>query len=184
VQRREYERLRVGAALERDPGEATDAAVGAVAASHVADTELLGGPILMAERAGHLPFFRCEPDQLHAPLDGDTTGSQVLIQDRFGLGLRYEQQEWVRGVLEPDVEQPRADQLLAEMHLQVDRVVATRDQRLRHAETPQHLEGARQHHQCARLVHAIELAVDDPDRRTERVELRRERETRGAATDN
>ena len=77
-----------------------------------------------------------------------------------------------------------AHQLLAEMHLQPDRVVAPLDQLLRDAETPQHLEGARQHHQRARLVDPIELAIDDPDRRTERIELRRERETRGAGTDN
>jgi len=28
----------------------------------------------MPERAGHLLFFRCERDQLHAPLDVDAAG--------------------------------------------------------------------------------------------------------------
>ena len=92
----EYERLRVGAALERDPGEATHAAVRAVAANQVADAQPLGGSILMAERACHLPFFRCERDQLHAPLDVDSLGSQVLVQDRFGLGLRVKSRNGYR----------------------------------------------------------------------------------------
>jgi len=70
----EGERLRVRAAHGPDPGEATDAAVGAVAANQVADTEPLSRPIVMPERAGHLLFFRCERDQLHAPLDVDAAG--------------------------------------------------------------------------------------------------------------
>ena len=108
----------------------------------------------------------------------------MLVQHRLGFGLRNEEQEWVRGVLEPDVEEARARQLPAEMDLQLHRVVATLDQLLRDAETPQHLKRARQHHQRARLVRAIELAIDDPDRRTERVELRRKRKARGAGTDD
>ncbi len=43
----ERERLRVRAAPERDPGEATDGAARAVAAGQEAGTELLGAPILI-----------------------------------------------------------------------------------------------------------------------------------------
>jgi hypothetical protein len=126
----EHERLRVRAAFERDPGEATDAAARAVAASQVAGAKLLSGPILMAKRAVHVLFFRCERDELHTPLDVDAAGSEVLVQHRLGLGLRDEKQEWVRGVLEPDVEEPRAHKLLSEVPLQLDGVVASLDQPL------------------------------------------------------
>jgi len=138
----------------------------------------------MAKRAGHPLFFCCERDQLQAPLDLDAAGSQVLIQHRLGLRLRDEQQERVRGVLEPDVEEPRAHQLPPGMHLQLHRVVATLDQPLRDAEAPQNLKRPWQHDQRTRLVHAIELTIDDPDRGTERVELRGQRKARGAGTDD
>jgi hypothetical protein len=54
----------------------------------------------------------------------------VLVQHRLGLGLRDEEQEWVSGVLEPDVEQPRPHHPLAEVQLQPDGVVAPLDQPL------------------------------------------------------
>jgi hypothetical protein len=115
-------------AFARDPGEATDGAARAVAAGQVAGTELLGAPVLMAKRAGEVLSVRCRGDELHAPLDTDAAGSQVLVQHRLGLGLRDEEQEWVRGVLEPDVKERGAHHPLAEAQLQRDGVVAPLDQ--------------------------------------------------------
>jgi hypothetical protein len=124
------ERLRIRAALERNPRQATDAAPGAVAPGHVAGTDLLAAPALMAERAGDLVFVRREGDKLHTPLDPNPAGGQVLVQHGLGLGLRDEEQERVGGVLEPDVEKPRPHDPLAEVHLQLDGVVASLDQPL------------------------------------------------------
>jgi hypothetical protein len=84
----------------------------------------------VAKRAADALFVRREGDELHAPLDLDTAGSQVLLQHRLGLGLRDEEQEWVRGVLEPGVEKPRPHHPRAEVHLEQDGVVATLDQLL------------------------------------------------------
>ena len=126
----ECERLRVRPAFERDPGETADAAAGAVAAGEVAGTEVLDAPVLMAKRAGDVFFGRCVVDELHAPLHLEAASSQVLVQHRLGLGLRDEEQKWVRGVLEPDVEEPRPHDPLTEVHLQLDGVVASLDQRM------------------------------------------------------
>ena len=52
-------------------------------------------------------------DELDAPLDLDALLAEVLVQDCLGLGLGHEQQEWVGGVLEADVEQPHRDDALA-----------------------------------------------------------------------
>lgn len=53
----------------------------------------------MAKRAPDNLFPGRQGDELDAALDVHTACSQVLIQHRLGLGLRHEEQEWVRGVL-------------------------------------------------------------------------------------
>ena len=50
-----------------------------------------------------------EANHLHAPLDRDPTGGQVVVEDFLGLGLGDEQQERVRSVVQAETEQPDAD---------------------------------------------------------------------------
>ena len=84
-----------------------------------------------------------------------------------------EEQERVGGVLEPDVEEPHRHGPPTEVHPQLDRVVASLDQRLRDPESVQHLERARLYRERARLVHPVELAIDDPEPRCQTAEAGR-----------
>lgn len=54
----------------------------------------------------------------------------MLVQYGFGDGLRDEEQERVRGVIEPDIQKTRSYYSLAEVHLQPNSVVAPLDQLL------------------------------------------------------
>jgi hypothetical protein len=172
----ERESVGIAAALERDPCALADAAVRAVAADQVARPHLLAAPVPVAKRAGDLQLIGREGDQIHAALHLDAPFGQVLVQHRFGLGLRDEEQERVGGVLEPDVEQPDRHDPLAEVQPQLHGVVAALDQLLGDLERPQDLERARLHGKRTRLVHAVELAIDDSDAGAERVQLRGERQ--------
>jgi hypothetical protein len=97
----------------------------------------------VAKRAGDALHVCREGDELDAAFDVDAAGSQVLVQHGLGLGLRDEEHEWIRSVLEPDVEEPCPHYLLTEMQLQLDSVVAALDQLLRDPETSHNLERAR-----------------------------------------
>jgi hypothetical protein len=108
----------------------------------------------------------------------------VLVQHRFRLGLRDEEQERVGGVLEPDIEQADRQHPLAEVQPQLYGVVAPLDQLLGDPERPQHLQRARLHRERARLVHTVELAIDNPDAGAQRVQLRGEREPGGPGADD
>jgi hypothetical protein len=68
--------------------------------------------------------------------------------------------------------------------LQLDDVVPSLDQLLRDPEPLQDFERAWLHCECARLMHAIELPVDDPDASAERVQLGRKGEPCRARADD
>jgi len=57
------------------------------------------------------------------------------------------------------------------VHAQLDGIVAAIDQLLRNSEPTQDLERPRLHHQCARLVDSIQLAINDPDGNAESPKL-------------
>jgi hypothetical protein len=75
-------------------------------------------------------LVRREGDELDAPLDVDAAGSQVLVEHGLGLGLGDEEQERVGGVLEADVEEPCPQGPLAEVHVQLNRIVPALDELL------------------------------------------------------
>ena len=104
-----------------------------------------------------------EVGQLDAALDGDALAGQVVVEDRLGRGLRQEQQERVRGVVEAHVEQRHLDGAPAGVQLQPHGRVAPLDQRVGQAEAGQHLERAGLDGQRPRLVHPVEQTVDDAD---------------------
>jgi hypothetical protein len=81
------------------------------------------------------------------------------------------------GVVEPDVEESDRCDALAEVEPQLHGVVAALDQRLGEPERPQELERSRLHGKRTRLVHAVELAIDDPNRGAACMQLSGERET-------
>jgi hypothetical protein len=180
----EHERLRVGAALERDARSFPNRAVGAIAADDVAAAHLLCASVGAAQRAGDSVIVRREADELDAALDRHSARREMLVQDRLCLGLRDEEQEREGSVLEPDVEEAHAHDPVAEVHTQLDGVVASLDQGLCDPEPPQHLERARLHRERARLVHTVELTIDDPDASPELVQPGGERETRRAGADD
>src|SRR4029453_15671290 len=97
----ERESVGIAAALERYPCALADAAVRAVAADQVARPHLLAAPVPVAKRAADLLLTGCERDQFDAALDLDAPFGQVLVQHRFGLGLRDEEQERGGGALAP-----------------------------------------------------------------------------------
>jgi hypothetical protein len=105
----------------------------------------------------------------------------VLVQHRFRLGLQNEEQERVGRALEPDVEEANRHHPLVEVQPQLHGVVAPLDQLLGDPERPQQLKRARLHGKRPRLVHTVELAVDDPDAGAERVQLGGERQPVGPA---
>ena len=93
------EGLRIGAALEPDPGQSAYAAVPAVAAGHEAGRGDLLAAVAVAQRGrGGVPGV-AQAGQLNAALHEDTGRRQMLAEDTFGLGLGQEQQERVGGVL-------------------------------------------------------------------------------------
>jgi hypothetical protein len=57
------------------------------------------------------------------------------------------------------------------VELHPHRVVAARQQLLGHPQPPQDLQRARLDRQRTRLMHTVELPVDDPHRRAEGLEL-------------
>ena len=71
----------------------------------------------------------------------------------------------------PRPKQPDADDAAAGVELDPDRVVAPRDQLLGQPQPAQDLQGARLDGQRARLVHPVQLPVDDANGRPERLEL-------------
>jgi hypothetical protein len=75
-----------------------------VAADEVPGLELLGRVVPAAEGAGDGAGLLPERDQLEASFDADVLGGEMLVQERFGLGLGDEQQERVGRVVEPGVE--------------------------------------------------------------------------------
>ena len=107
----------------------------------------------------------------HAPLHSDAAAGQVVSQHLFGLGLGDQQQERICGVVQAEPEQPDADDAAAGVELDPDRVVAPRDQVLGQPQPAQDLQGARLDAQRARLVHPVQLPVDDANPCSERLEL-------------
>jgi hypothetical protein len=137
------EGLGVGAALERDPGAATHGTAGAIAADHIADADLLGPPVSVAQETGDGVGVGMEADQLHAPLDQDPTGGQLVAEHLFGLGLGDQQQEGIGGVVQAETNQPDTDDAAAGMQLGPDRVVAPPDQLPGQPQPAQDLQGTR-----------------------------------------
>jgi hypothetical protein len=178
----QHERLRVGPAFERDARSFANRAVCPIAADEIAAAHLLRTSVDAAQRARDFLAARRKADELDAALDRPASRREMLVQDRLRLGLRDEEQERECGVLEPDVEEPYADDPFAEVDAQLDGVVASLDQRLCDPESPQHLERARLHRERARLVHAVELTIDDPDADAELLQPGGEREARRAGT--
>jgi hypothetical protein len=165
------EGLGIGAALERDLGGAAHGASGAVAADHIAGAYLLGPPVSMAKNTGHGDGVGTEADQLHTPLDQDPTAGQMVAEDLFGLGLGDQQQERIGAVVQAETKQPDADDAAAGMELDPDRVVAPPDQLVGQPQPAQDLQGARLDTQRARLLHPVQLPVDDANRRPQRPQL-------------
>ena len=95
----------------------------------------------------------------------------MVAQHLFGLGLGDQQQEWIGGVVQAEAKQPDADDAAAGMELDPDRVVAPLDQLLGQPQPAQDLQGARLDAQRARLMHPVQLPVDDANGRPERLEL-------------
>ena len=125
----------------------------------------------MAQGAGDGVRVGVEADQFHAPLDPDAAAGEVVDQDLLGVGLGDEQQERIGGVVKAEVEQPDADDAAASVEVDPDRVVAPRDQLLGNPEAAQDLQGPRLDGQRARLLHPVQLPIDDANGRPERREL-------------
>jgi hypothetical protein len=83
----EHERLGIGVALERNRSLSPHGAVCTVAADEVPGLELLGRAVPAAEGAGDGRGVLPERDQLEASFDADVLGGEMLVQERFGLGL-------------------------------------------------------------------------------------------------
>ena len=165
------EGLGVAAALERDPGATAHGAAGAVATDQPAGAHLLGPPLSVAKDAGDGVVLGLKGGQFHASLRRGAAAGQVAAQDLFGLGLGDEQQERIRGVVQAEPEQPDADDTAAGVELDPDRVVAPPDQFLGDPQPAQNLQGARLDSQRTRLVHPVQLPVDDADGRPQRPQL-------------
>ena len=81
------EGLRIGAALEPDPGQAAYAAVPTVAADHVAGGHDLLAAVAVAQRGRGGVRGVAQADKFNAAFHGDAGRGQVLAEDPFGLGL-------------------------------------------------------------------------------------------------
>ena len=108
----------------------------------------------------------------------------MVTEHLFGVGLGDEQQERIGGVVQAEPEQPDPDDAAASVELDPDRVVAPLEQLLGNAQPAQDLQGAWLDGQRARLVHAVELPVDDAARRPHRLQLGGEGEAGRSGTDD
>src|SRR5262249_6422316 len=89
------------------------------------------------------------------------TGGQVLLEDPLGFRLGDEQQERVRRVVGPDVEQWRLHHPVTEVHLHLYAAVAARQQGVGDAEPDQHLRGRRaQRQRSAPWTYVQEIAAE------------------------
>jgi hypothetical protein len=113
------EGLRIGAALEPDPGQAADAAVPTIAAGHITGGHDLLAAIAVAQRGRGGIRGDAQAGQFNAALHRDAGRGQVLAEDAFGLGLGQEQQEWVGGVIQAKVEHRHRQYPAGDVHAQL-----------------------------------------------------------------
>jgi Domain of unknown function (DUF1330) len=98
----------------------------------------------------------------------------VLAEDAFGLGLGQEQQEWVGGVIQAQIEHRHCQSPAGDVHAQLHSPVSAGDQLVGDTETRQNLQGARLDGQRAGLVHPVQATVDEAGPDTEGGQLRSE----------
>jgi hypothetical protein len=137
---REHEHRRVRTADERDPCQASDGAARTVAPNEEPRTHELGFAAASAKGTDHVIVLWFERDELGASLHRDASGGESLVQHALGLGLREEEQERIRGVLEPDVEQPKPLPVSVRAELKLDGGAAELHQLVGHAEAPKDLQ--------------------------------------------
>jgi hypothetical protein len=168
----EDEGLRIGAALEPDPGQAAYGAVPAVAAGHEAGGHDLLAAVAVAQRGrGGVPGV-AQADQFNATLHADAGRRQMLAEDTFGLGLGQEQQERVGGVLQAEVEHRHRQHPAGDVHAQLHSPVSAGDQLVGDTQPGQNLQGARLDRQRAGLVRPVQATVDEAGPDTECGQLR------------
>src|SRR5262249_18874533 len=89
----EHKVLEIGIALERNTGLLAHGAVSTVTADDVPRADALFDPVGASEHSVDAVVIDAHVRELDAMLDRDTTRCEVRRENRFGLGLRDEQDE-------------------------------------------------------------------------------------------
>ena len=178
------EDLRIGAALEPDPGQAADAAVPTIAAGHVAGGHHLLAAIAVAQCGRGGIRGVAQVGQFNAPFHGHVGRGQVLAEDAFGLGLGQEQQERVGGVIQAEVEHWHRQYPAGDVHAQLHSPVPGGNQLVGDTKSGQNLQGARLDRQRAGLMHPVQPTVDQAGPNAEGGQLRSEGQPSRPGTDH
>jgi hypothetical protein len=119
-----------------------------------------------------------EGNQLLAALDWDAGCIQVLVQDRLGFRLRYEQDEGKTSVHRTHVPKGHCRNRSAlEVQLEASTRTAAGNELLPDAEHLKQFDCACLDGKRAGLMCTVVEAVDDPKARSKTLELRRQRES-------
>jgi len=136
--------------------------VGSIATDHIPGTHLFRLAVALAELAVDRILAGGHRDQLETPFDRDVIRTQVVGQGSLRLRLGDEEQEGKRRVLNSYVKESKTADLPSSVHLELDAIVSAFDQLLSDPDRAKLLQGSRLDRQGARLVHPIQLAIDDP----------------------